>query len=577
MAFDALNSRWYVKKTNPEYVQYVSKIASVSPASAQILINRGIKTPEQIELFLNPTINKLSDPFDLAGMKKAVERIMKARRDKEKILICGDYDADGLTATSILLEGLKKLSIQADYFIPDRFKNGYGFGMSGVDKALAIGANLIITVDCGISSFETVAMANKLGIEVIITDHHEPLSGMDNDQTFMLPDAFTVVNPKISTCSYQQSFLSGAGVAFKIVQALFGNTDDIFEMLDLAALGTVADIVPLLGDNRIFVKEGIALIQSGERAGIKALKSVAGIRQDFLKPTFLSFVLVPRLNAAGRMSNAADVVRLLTTKSETEAEELALWLNELNIQRQRIEEIVYNEAIQLIKKMEPVEGAVVVASENWHEGVIGIVAARLAEEYYRPAFVFSMNDNVLKGSARSIPPFDIYGGLTECRDLLSGFGGHKQAAGISLRADRLGDFRQRISEIVLSSLSEDDLIPFLNIDVSVRIADINIELINELSRFEPFGFGNDEPLFGAKGLQPLNPRIVGNNHLKMYLRQNGRGIDSIGFDFGGYLQIIGANALLDAAFHPTINEWEGSKYLQLNLKAIRPTKNENNN
>jgi single-stranded-DNA-specific exonuclease len=574
MAFDGLNCRWYVKKTNPEYIDYISKIASVSPACSQILINRGVKTPEQIELFLNPDIQMLSDPFELQGMKKAIERIIKARKENEKILICGDYDADGLTATSILLEGLRKLSIDADYFIPDRFTDGYGFGDSGLDRAKDIGANLIITVDCGISSFDAVKRADKLGIEVIITDHHEPVRAPNEE--VLLPDAFVVVNPKILPCSYSQSFLSGAGVAFKIVQALFGNGDDTVEFLDLAALGTAADIVPLLGDNRIFVKKGIDLIQSGERAGIRALKSATGIRQDFFKPTFLSFVLVPRLNAAGRMSNARNVVRLLTTKSEAEAEELALWLNDLNSQRQKIEEIVYNEAIQLIGKTDFKAGAIVAASEGWHEGVIGIVAARLADEYYRPAFVFSVRDNILKGSARSIPAFDIYAGLVECRDLLEGFGGHRQAAGISLHAEMLGDFRQRISDFVLSSLGEEDLIPCMNIDVSVRIADINAELINELSRLEPFGTGNDEPLFGAKGLEPYNPRIVGNNHLKMFLKQNGRGIDSIGFDFGRYLELVGANALIDAAFYPTINEWDGGRYLQLNLKAIRLAKNENN-
>ncbi len=575
MGFNGLNCRWYVRKTNPEYIEYISKIASVSPASAQILINRGLKTPSQIELFLNPDVNKLSDPFELSGMKKVVNRIMKAKKDYEKILICGDYDADGLTAVSILLEGLRKLSIDVDYFIPDRFIDGYGFGSSGVDMAASIGAGLIITVDCGISSFDAVMKANKLGIDVIITDHHEP-SKMPHEEALMLPTAFAIVNPKILPCSHQQSFLSGAGVAFKVVHALYGNADDVLKFLDLAAIGTAADIVPLLGDNRIFVKNGISLIQSGERVGIRALKSAAGIRQDFFKPSFLGFILIPRLNAAGRMANARNVVKLLTTKSEAEAEELALWLNELNSQRQKIEEIVYNEALRLIDKMDPVEGAVVVASEDWHEGVIGIVASRLAEEYYRPAFVCSIKNGVLKGSARSIPPFDIYGGLTACRDLLRGFGGHKQAAGISLDADRLSDFTRRISEVVLTNLTEEDLIPCLNIDVSIKIADINTELINELSRLEPFGTGNEEPLFGAKGLQPLNSRIVGNNHLKMYLKQNGRGIDSIGFDFGGYLEIVGANPLIDAVFHPTINEWEGSKYLQLNLKAIRPAKNENN-
>lgn len=576
MAFNGLNSRWYVNKTNPEYIEYVSRIASVSPACAQILINRGIKTSEQIELFLNPDIKKLSDPYDLPDMKKAIVRIMEAKRNNEKILICGDYDADGVTATSIMLEGLRKLSIDTSYFIPNRLTDGYGFGDSGVDKAAAIGAKLIITVDCGISSFDAVARADRLGIDVIITDHHEPSRMLNEKETVLLPEAIAVVNPKISLSLSQQSFLSGAGIAFMVAWALAGNTDDIYELLDLAAVGTSADVVPLIGDNRIFVKEGIKLIRSGQRTGIRALKSVTGIKPDFFKSTFLSFILIPRINAAGRMADAGDVVRLLTTKSEAEAEELALWLNDLNSQRQSIEKIVYNEAMEQISKMDSLEGAIVAASEGWHPGVVGIVAARIAETYYRPTFIFSAKNDLLKGSARSIPSFDIYSGLTECRDLLAGFGGHKQAAGISLYGRNLEGFRQRISEVVLKNLKEDDLTPSTNIDVSVRIADINNELVNEVSRLEPFGNGNEEPLFGAKGLEPVNPRIVGNNHLKMYLKQNGCGIDSIGFDFGVYLEIVGANALIDAVFHPVINEWDGGRYLQLNLKAIRPVINENN-
>ncbi len=576
MAVDKLNCRWYVNKTNHEYVEYISKIASVSPVCAQILINRGLKTPEQIEFFLNPHLSRLSDPFDLIGMKEAVKRIMLAKKNNEKVLICGDYDADGITATSIMLEGLKKFAIDVDYFIPNRLSDGYGFGSSGVDKAVSIGAGLIITVDCGISSFDTVARANSRGIDVIITDHHEPSKNLSKDKPILLPDAAAIVNPKIGSCSYHQSFLSGAGVAFKVVQALFGKTDDIHELLDLVALGTAADVVPILGDNRIFIKEGINFIHSGQRVGIRALKSAAGVKSDFFKSSFLSFILIPRINAAGRISDATNVVKLLTTKSDAEAEELSLWLNDLNIQRQQIDESVYNEAMVKVNEMDSIEGAVVIASEGWHPGVIGIVAARIAEMYYRPTFVFALKDGFAKGSCRSIPPFDIHGGLELCSDLLIAFGGHKQAAGLSLSASNIDTFKNRISSIVLSSVVAEELIPSMNIDVSVRFADINHSLINEISNLEPFGYGNEEPLFGTKGLEATKPRIVGNNHLKMYLRQNGRGLDSIGFDFGHHLEMVESNAFIDAAFYPTINEWDGGKYLQLNLKAIRPAKNENN-
>lgn len=576
MAIDSLNCRWYINKTNPEYVDYISKIASVSPIVAQILINRGLKTPEQIDYFLNPHLDRLSDPFDIYGMKGAVQRILQAKNNNEKVLICGDYDADGITATSIMLEGLRKLSIDVQYYIPDRLLDGYGFGISGVDKAISIGAKLIITVDSGITSFEAAFKAQRYGIDVIITDHHEPFKNPDIEDSAILPEAVAVVNPKLNPYASAQQFLSGAGVAFKVIQAILGSVDDIYELLDLAALGTAADVVPLQGDNRIFVKEGINLIKSGKRVGIKMLKSAAGIKPDFFKSSFLNFILIPRINAAGRIADANDVVRLMTTKSEAEAEELANWLNNLNIKRQQIEEAVYNEALQKIKEMETIDGAIVIASEGWHLGVIGIVASRIAESYYRPAIVLSIENGIAKGSSRSVPTFDIHAGLQKCKTILNTFGGHKQAAGLSLSSSNIDIFRAKISEIFLTSTQTDELIPSMSVDVLTKLSDINTNLVNEINKLEPFGYGNEEPLFGAKTLEAINPRIVGNNHLKMYLRQNGRGLDCIGFDFGNYLEVVENTAFIDAAFCPTINEWDGGKYLQLNLKAIRPTKYENN-
>ncbi len=576
MAIESLNCRWYVSKTNHEYVEYISKIASVSPVIAQILINRGLKTPEQIDLFLNPHLDRLSDPFELQGMNKAVQRIIQAKNNNEKVLICGDYDADGITATSIMLEGFRKLSMDVQYYIPNRLSDGYGFGISGVNKAISIGAKLIITVDSGITSFEATSKARRYGIDVIITDHHEPLKNSDIDETTILPEAVAIVNPKVSPCSSAQHFLSGAGVAFKVIQAILGNIDDMYELLDLAALGTSADVVPLQGDNRIFIKEGINLVQSGKRVGIKMLKSAAGIKPDFFKPSFLNFILIPRINAAGRIDDANDVVRLLTTKSEAEAEGLAVWLNNLNVKRQQIEEAVYNEALQKIKEMNTKDGAIIIASEGWHIGVIGIVASRIAESYYRPTLVLSIDNGIAKGSSRSIPPFNIHAALQKCKAILNTFGGHKQAAGLSLQSSNIDNLRAKISEIFLTSIHADELIPSMSIDVSTKLSDINANLVNEISKLEPFGCGNEEPLFGAKTLEAINPRIVGNNHLKMYLKQNGRGLDCIGFDFGNYLDIVESSTFIDAAFCPTINEWDGGKYLQLNLKAIRPTKNENN-
>jgi len=394
---------------------------------------------------------------------------------------------------------------------------------------------------------------------------------------FVLPDALAIINPKIyqaSECEIQPPDydLSGAGVAFKLIQALFDNNiDKVHQLLDLAALGTGADVVPVVGDNRVILSEGIKLVHSGGRLGIRALKEASGIRPDFFKTSFLYYTLIPRINAAGRIADANDVVRLLTTKSPEEASTLAKWLNGLNFKRQEIEELVYRDALNMLDQIGNDHAAVVIAGEGWHPGVVGIVASKIAEKYYKPAFVFSIDNGEAKGSARSIPPFDIYGGLTQCQDILRRFGGHKQAAGLSIGAGDIDRFRDMISDIVRNSLSENDCAPVLNLDATVNISDINIEMVEELARLEPFGHGNEEPLFGARGLEVIQPRIVGKNHLKMHLRQKGRRVDSIGFDFGGLLSTLEDNSLIDAAFSPKINEWDGGRFLQLNLKAIRMT------
>lgn len=565
--------RWVVSRTNPDYVEYVARAASVSLPLAQVMINRGLKSTEHIYSFLNPSIDKLSDPFDLPDMQKAVGRIREAKQRREKILICGDYDADGVSATAILLEIFTMLGIESDFFIPHRIDHGYGFGIAGVQKAKTVGASLIVTVDCGVTAFDTVAAARGMGIDVIVTDHHEAVVADSGDSGhYRLPDATAVVNPKLLLDDAQIKGLCGAGVAFKLGQALFDNRiDDIHHLFDLAALGTSADVVPLVGDNRIFVREGIKLIQSNQRRGIRALKEAAGLKPDYFKPSFLPYILIPRINAAGRVDDAACVVRLLTTTVESEAVELAQHLQAMNIRRQEIEEGVMTQALEQVALQADEPGPLLLAGEAWHPGVLGIVASRLADQYYRPALVFSVGEGMAKGSARSIPAFNLHQALTECADLLARFGGHRQAAGLGLAADRLGDLRARLTTIMANTLTEDDFVRRIEIDAAVQISDITFPLIDELSRMEPFGFGNAEPIFGCRNLEPSKARIVGNKHLKMYLRQNGRGVDSIGFDFGSYLDMVESNQRIDAAFLPMMNEWEGGRSVQLNLRAIRPS------
>jgi single-stranded-DNA-specific exonuclease len=503
-------------------------------------------------------------------MSEAVARISEAIKNGERILVHGDYDADGVTATAILFETLGRLGAEASYYIPDR-AFGYGMGLEGVRRAREAGASLIITVDCGITSFEAVSSARALGIDVVITDHHEPL--LRSDHSASLPEAVAIINPMIDQADSVLSILSGAGVAFKLAQALLGNSiENAHGLLDLAALGTAADVVPLVADNRIMVKEGCNLIWSGARPGIAALGQAAGIKANRLKASTLQFMLIPRINAAGRIADASDVVRLLLTESADEASGLAEWLNGLNIRRQAIGESVYEQAMEIIHASgmgASGSGAMVVGAEGWHPGVLGIVAARIADTFYRPAFVFSIKDGIAKGSARSIPAFDVHAGLNSCSSLLKSYGGHKQAAGLSLPAADLDVFGEAISHAVLSTLSAGDLAPSLRIDAPLRVSEISNKLISEISRLEPFGCGNEEPLFGARGLEVSQARIVGNNHLKMHLRQQGRGIDSIGFNLGGMLGHCKNGDVIDAAFLPVMNEWEGGRTMQLNLRAVR--------
>ena len=579
MSYAMSNCKWLLSRTNREYVDYVSKLTGFSIPLAQTMINRGIKTAGQLDSFLNPRLTMLADPFDLPGMAKAVRRIADAVQSGERIFIHGDYDADGVTATAIVMDALKKLGSEPRYHIPAR-AFGYGLGSEGIKKAKESKASLIITVDCGITSFEAVSAANSIGIDVIVTDHHEPVRDTTSANPagrFVLPDAFTVVNPKLEQGTWPSADLSGAGVAFKLAQELLGNSlDNVLELIDLAALGTAADVVPVVGDNRIILKEGLKLIQSGVRPGIKALKEVAGIKPGSMRATALHFMLIPRINAAGRIADANDVVKLLLTDSDDEAMRLAEWLNGLNVRRQEIGESVFSEAMDMLQasgRGPEGTGAIVVCKEGWHRGVLGIVAAKMTEAFYRPSFILSVEAGVARGSARSIPSFDIYHGLSRCNELLRTFGGHKQAAGLSLSSGDIDSFRDMISRLVLETVAEDDLVPVLRIDAPLKLSDVTADFVREITCLEPFGYGNEEPVFGAKRLEIVQSRIVGNNHLKMYLKQNGKGIDSIGFDLGGMLDEVGPGAMVDAAFVPMMNEWDGGRNLQLNLKSVRESEN----
>lgn len=582
-----MQRRWFINRTNPEFLDYLSRAASVSPILAQVLINRGIRTPGAVRDFLSAGITTLSDPFDLPGMRHAVERVKEALRRGDRVLVHGDYDTDGLTATAITVYTLRKIGIEAHYFIPCRMIHGYGFHEEAVDIARKTGARLIITVDCGITSFETASSAKAEGIDVIITDHHEPLraersaashepEGGEVGDDFMLPEAVAVINPKLMFGETGAGALAGAGVALKLAQALATagipgfSEGDFLPLLDLAALGTVADVVPLTGENRIILREGLKHIRDGNRPGLRALRDVCGLGGKDMKAGSLSFTMVPRMNAAGRLGDSGDVVRLLLSETEAEAADLSAWLDGLNSDRQRIEEQVFQEAVEKMGTSEP-GPVIILSSEGWHRGVLGIVASRMAERYARPVFVLSIKDGVATGSARSVPAFDICGGLAGCRDLLLSFGGHRQAAGLTIELRNLQDFTKAMGEIVMREVAEEELVPSLEIDASVRLSDVNHALVKELDLLEPVGYGNPEPLLGARELSVVNPRVVGGRHLKLTVKEYSRTVDAIGFGMAALYDDLNFPTTIDAVFTPGINEWNGSRRLQLFLKAVRPS------
>ena len=567
-----MNKRWLVNKTNQEFLEYLSRNASISAVFAQVLVNRGLKDVKSIKDFLFPSIENLHDPFLMPDTGKAVERIKTAMAKNETVLVCGDYDADGITSTALLVSTLRTLGLKTYYHIPNRMTEGYGFSKEGIKKAQTIGAGLIITVDCGISSEEEVSMSMSLGIDVIITDHHEPPA--------RLPDALAIVNPRRADSEYPFKHLSGVGVAYKLAQALTQDAGykihdrELEGLLELVAIGTVADSVPLTGENRILAAYGLkALNNNLDKPWIYSFKKTSGMdKKNFCSRT-LSFTIIPRINAAGRLGNADEVVELFLTQDKDKAEEIASFLDEQNRKRQRIEEDVFKSALGMID-VHNLENAIVLHSPSWHQGVIGIVASRLVEIFYRPTFMFSVKDGIAKGSARSIPPFHIYKGISECSELLLAYGGHSQAAGLKILVENIPAFKEQINSLIQNTLSSENIIPTIEIDAGVELLEINSSLVKEIELLQPFGASNEPPVLGAKGLEIVNPRIVGSNHLKMRLKQKSTSIDTIGFDLSNLLpELLAPNPELqvDIAFVPCINEWNGSTSLQLNLKALRPS------
>ncbi|MCD4655768.1 single-stranded-DNA-specific exonuclease RecJ [bacterium] len=536
---------------------------------ASVLVQRGLTEVEEIERFLNPSLNDLYDPFLLKDMDRAVARIRDAFLRQETILICGDYDVDGITSIALLKRALPGSGSEIFTYLPNRMSDGYGFHEHSVDRAREVGAKLMITVDCGITSRNTVEYANTFGIDTIITDHHE--------QNGDLPDAVAVLNPKREDSVYPESNLAGVGVAFKLVEALIKQGMLRFpmtSMLELVSLGTIADVANLTGENRIFVYHGLQALTHTSHPGLIALKKVAhvvhGRRMD---PFTIGYQLGPRINAVGRLGCPEYALNLLLTRDVEQAEQIAAKMDSINHQRQSIEEVILDKVRKEVEKLNlDVDPFIIVDGEDWHEGVIGIVASKITDRYYRPTCVISIKNGIGKGSGRSIPSFSLFDCLSEVSDKLIEFGGHQIAAGFRIRPENIESFRQACLEIAKSKLTKDDLIPKTTIDAEIRVDEISFKSIRALNQLSPFGLGNPKPKFLIRNLHHrYPPRTVGadGNHLKLTLASNRRFIDAIAFGFGQYYDQVVSAGSIDVVATPEINQWNRRELLQLHIHDIR--------
>ena len=554
----------------PELAVQLAVDLGVSETFARLLANRGFTTIEQVHDFLEPSMDRLLDAFTMRDMDLAVTRVLRAVDDREQILVYGDYDVDGITSTSLLTATLTALGAKVTYFIPDRIRDGYGLSERGVDVARKRRVKLIITADCGITATNEVKLAKAAGIEVLVTDHHEPLGE--------LPEAVAVLNPKRKDCPYPFKDLAGVGVVFKLVQGLAARRPDalppsfVLGHLDLVALGTIADVVPLLGENRIFAKIGLEQLCTSEKPGIVALKEVAGLKTRRVESGHVAYILAPRINAAGRLGNAESGVRLLLSTEPHAAAVIAESLEEDNTNRKKIDESTLEDALAQLRAYGPeLPPAIVLWSDRWHPGVLGIVASRLIERFHRPTILIACDGDEGKGSGRSVPGFDVHQALQECSDHLIGFGGHSYAAGLTILSENLESFRDRLCAVVQSRIRPDDYIPKLAIDGPILLDDLNEALVQFLDRLSPFGIGNAEPLFIADDVRLASPpMVVSRNHLKMSIRQNGREMDCIGFGMGHMAGPLSTEAgRISVAFVPTINVWQNRARLQLKLRDIQ--------
>jgi len=554
--------RWHVLPPAPD--SFLADTSGIPPLVAQLLYNRGLVEPSQVELFLAADDRLQGDPFLLPDMHQAVARLYQALLSGEKIAIYGDYDADGITATALLVQGLTRLGGNITPYIPHRLTEGYGLKTAALEKLRQQGISLVVSVDCGITAVAEIKRANKTGLDVIVTDHHTPLE--------IMPPAIALINPKRTDSAYPFSELTGAGVALKLLQAVLrslGKEEQLDDQFDLAAVGTVADMSPLLGENRYLVKQGLRQMNSTPRLGIREMLNRTGLTAGQLDADSISWTLAPRLNAAGRLAHAMTSYNLLMTESPKEAQGLSEWLEQKNAERQRLTSRVLEKAREQVLT-EGISPLLIASHDEFPPGVNGLVAGRLTEEFYRPAIVIKSGHETSSGSCRSIPDFNIIQALNQCQSLLSHYGGHSQAAGFTLPTRNLPQLKETLRQIAASELEGADLRARLDIDAETSLSNIGGDTFQTIQKLAPFGRGNPVPTFLSRGVETVSCRSMGSKgeHLRLKVRQNSKVWDAVGFRCGDFISEVAPT--IDMVYYMEVDRWQGAETLRLNMLDFSP-------
>ena len=559
-----MNKKWQIYETDEDKVEELKEKYKINNLLATILVNRGITSEEKIRQFLEPTRQDFYDPYLMKDMEIAVERIVKAIERKEKVIIYGDYDVDGITSTTVLKKFLKDLGLEVSYYIPNRLNEGYGLNKTAVEKIVNEGYSLMITVDCGITGIEEIDYANSLGLEVIVTDHHEPVEE--------LPKALAVIDNKRKDSTYPFRDLAGVGVAFKLCQALgmrLGLKEESYlKYLDIVCVGTISDIVPLVDENRVITKLGLMLVKQTRNMGLKSIINSSGYTK--IDSNTISFGVAPRINACGRMGKAEEALELLLSNDIYKVNELTKRLNEHNKERQEIEKGIFESAVEKIEKEHLDENrTIVVGGSGWHHGVIGIVSSKITDMYFKPSILLSFEeDGTGKGSGRSIPGFDLHDALMKCQDSLEKFGGHSMAVSVTIRKEKLEEFEKQFEKVAEEEKIE-EIVPVLNIDSKIDLNSLDKEMIESLKELEPFGEANKMPIFAFKNLRIDSIRALSEGkHLKLTLKEDNRIINAIGFNMGALAEEYRIGDKIDVAGVLEINTFNGVDNLQINIKDV---------